>query len=304
VEGVKGLGSTRFCATENLLPVRRPGWYSRSIIGHHDTEDQVLKIAVTGKGGTGKTTVAGILAHRFRDDGCRVLAVDADPDANLASAIGVSPERAAAIVPISEMHELIRERTGAEPGQFGQMFKINPRVSDIPDKYCVDAGGIKLVVMGAVKKGGGGCACPEGVLLQSLLIEIMLNRDDVVVVDMEAGIEHLGRATCKAVDTMVVVVEPGARSVGTAKKIMDLASEIGVESFTVVGNKIRGRSQEEWIAGEFPSIPIAGMIPYSEAMAEADMRGISPVEVIDRELEAEFEKVYKALRSAEDTEER
>jgi len=259
-----------------------------------------LKIAVTGKGGTGKTTLAGILAHRFRDDGSKVLAVDADPDANLASAIGVSAERAAAIVPISEMHELIRERTGAEPGQFGQMFKINPRVSDIPDKYCVDAGGIRLVVMGAVRKGGGGCACPENVLLQSLLIEIMLNRDDVVIVDMEAGIEHLGRATCKAVDAMVVVVEPGARSVGTAKRIMELAADIGVESFAIVGNKVRDRSQEEWIAGEFPSIRIAGMIPYSEAIAEADIKGRPPVEMLNEELKAEFEKIYRTIKNTED----
>jgi CO dehydrogenase maturation factor len=263
-----------------------------------------LKIAVTGKGGTGKTTIAGILAHLFRDDGCKVLAVDADPDANLASAIGIPPDRAAAIVPISEMHDLIRERTGAEPGKFGQMFKINPRVIDIPDKYCVDARGIRLMVMGAVRKGGGGCACPENVLLQSLLIEIMLNRDDVVIVDMEAGIEHLGRATCKAVDTMLVVVEPGARSIATAERIMELASEIGVGSFAIVGNKVRDRRQEEWIAGQFPSVRIAGLIPYSEAIAEADFRGNSALEMLDRGLLADFEKLYKAIRNTEDTEER
>ncbi len=218
-----------------------------------------MKIAVTGKGGRGKTTIAGILADCFKRDGYKMLAVDADPDANLASAIGVSAEHVASIVPICEMHELIRERTGAEPGKFGQMFKINPRVSDIPDKYCIDADGINLIVMGVVRKGAGGCACPENVLLQSLLVEIMLNSDDVVIVDMEAGIEHLGRATCKAVDAMLVVVEPGARSVGTARRIMELAADIGVESFMIVGNKVCSESQREWIAGEFPSMRLAGM---------------------------------------------
>lgn len=258
-----------------------------------------MKIAVTGKGGTGKTTVAGVLAHCFKSDGYKVLAVDADPDANLASAIGIGAERASAIVPISKMHELIRERTGAEPGRFGQMFKINPRVSDIPDRYCIDSDGIRLIVMGAVRKGGGGCACPENVLLQSLLVEIMLKRDDVVIVDMEAGIEHLGRATCKAVDAMLVVVEPGARSVSTAKRIMDLAAEIGVDSFLVVGNKVRNEAQREWIAGEFPSIEIAGMIPYSEAIAEADMSGRPPLEMLDEASKAEFEKIYRMVRAME-----
>jgi CO dehydrogenase maturation factor len=118
----------------------------------------------------------------------------------------------------------------------------------------------------------------------------------VVIVDMEAGIEHLGRATCKAVDTMLVVVEPGVRSVTTARKIMELASEIGVGSFAIVGNKVRDRHQEEWIAGEFPSIPIAGMVPYSAAIAEADFRGKPPADALDQAVEAEFKKIYRAIR--------
>jgi CO dehydrogenase maturation factor len=195
------------------------------------------------------------------------------------------------------MRELIKERTGAEPGQFGQMFKMNPRVSDIPDEYSIDLEGIKLIVMGAVRKGGGGCACPENVLLQSLLIEIMLNRDEVVIVDMEAGIEHLGRATCKAVDSMLIVVEPGARSVATARRIMELAAEIGVESFAIVGNKIRNGFQREWIAEKFPSVRIAGMIPYSEVIQEADIRQKPLFERLDEKLKAEFEQVYSAIRT-------
>lgn len=258
-----------------------------------------MKIAVTGKGGTGKTTIAAVISHYFKNDGFKVLAVDADPDANLASALGIPAERAAAIVPISEMHELIKERTGAEPGQFGQMFKINPKVSDIPDRYCVDAGGIRLIVMGGVRKGGGGCACPENVLLQSLLIEIMLNRDEVVVVDMEAGIEHLGRATCKAVDAMLVVVEPGARSVRTARNIMKLAADIGVDSCTVIANKVRNEVQRDWIAGQFPSMRIAGFIPFSDAIAEADIRQRPAFEGLDEALRAEFDRIYGAIGKGE-----
>jgi CO dehydrogenase maturation factor len=254
-----------------------------------------MKIAVTGKGGTGKTTLAGVLAHSFRRDGYGVLAVDADPDANLASALGIPAQQAAAIVPISKQRELIKERTGADPDRFGQMFKMNPLVSDIPDKYCIDFDGIKLLVMGAVQKGGRGCACAENVLLQSLLSEIVLNRDEVVIVDMEAGIEHLGRATCRAVDRMLIVAEPGARSVATAAKIMELAKDIGIESFAVVGNKIRTDTQAEWLLAQFPEITVIGMIPYSEVILDADLKQRSLIDMMDDNLRAKFGTVYKAL---------
>jgi CO dehydrogenase maturation factor len=255
-----------------------------------------VKIAVTGKGGTGKTTIAGILACCFRDDGYRVLAVDADPDANLASAIGIPPELTASLLPISERRELIRERTGAEPGEFGQMFKMNPAVGDIPDEYSVDFGGIKLLVMGAVRKGGGGCACPENVLLQSLLTEIVLNRDEVVIVDMEAGIEHLGRATCKAVDRMLIIVEPGTRSICTAKRIMELAREIGIESFGIVGNKVLTEDQGAWIAGQFAPDEVIGMIPYSRIILEADLKQVPLMSILDTEpaLKACVRGIYRA----------
>jgi CO dehydrogenase maturation factor len=252
-----------------------------------------LKIAVTGKGGTGKTTIAGILAHYFKNDGYKVLAVDADPDANLASAIGIPSERAASIVPISMERDLIRDRTGAEPGVFGQMFKMNPTVSDIPDRYCIDFEDIKLLVMGAIRKGGGGCACPENVVLQSLLSEIMLNRGEVVIVDMEAGIEHLGRATCEAVDKMLIVVEPGARSIATAKKIMELAGEIGIESFRIVGNRILNDAQAEWIVGQFAPDQIIGMIPYSDIILEADLKQQPLIRMLDKNLKSEFGQVYR-----------
>jgi CO dehydrogenase maturation factor len=252
-----------------------------------------MKFAVSGKGGTGKTTISGILAHYFKNDGYQVMAVDADPDANLASAIGIPSEQAASIIPISEQRRLIMERTGAKPRQFGQLFKLNPTVSDIADKYCFDFQGIKVLVMGGVQKGGDGCACPENVLLRSLLSEIILNRDEVVIVDMEAGIEHLGRATSRSIDKMLITIEPGSRSVFTAKTIIKLAKEIGIESFGIIGNKIQNERQESWIRSQFPSGQISGMISYHETVREADLKQQPLIEVLDEKLSQEFNEIYQ-----------
>ncbi|NIM90558.1 MAG: AAA family ATPase [Candidatus Aminicenantes bacterium] len=255
-----------------------------------------MKFAVSGKGGTGKTTASGLLAHYFNNDGYQVLAVDADPDANLASAIGIPPEKASSIIPISEQYQLISERTGAKPKQFGQLFKLNPTVNDIADKYGLDFQGIKLLVMGGVQKGGEGCACPENVLLRTLLAEIILNREEVVIVDMEAGIEHLGRATSRAIDRMLITVEPGSRSVSTAKAIIKLAKDIGIESFGIIGNKIQEKSQEAWIRSQFTPEQILGMISYHETIREADLKQQPMIEVLDERLGKEFDEIYQACR--------
>ncbi|MFC2164498.1 AAA family ATPase [Acidobacteriota bacterium] len=256
-----------------------------------------MKIAITGKGGTGKTTLSGILAQLFNNDGFTVLAVDADPDANLASAIGIPKKLAESIKPISEQRQLIKERTGANPKQFGQLFKINPTVTDIPDDFSLDFHGIKLLVMGSVRKGGEGCACPENVLLKNLLTDVILNRDEVVIVDMEAGIEHLGRATSMAIDKMLIVVEPGSRSVDTAKSIIKLGQDIGLHEFRIVGNKIRSEKQRDWIRNQFESSQVLGMIPYSESIQDADLLREPLINTIDPELKAEFQKIYEAVRS-------
>jgi CO dehydrogenase maturation factor len=224
------------------------------------------------------------------------LVVDADPDANLASAIGIPPELALSIKPISEQRRLIKERTDANPRQFGQLFRLNPTVSDIPEDFSFDFQGIKLLVMGAVRKGGEGCACPENVLLKNLLSKIILERKEVVIVDMEAGIEHLGRATARSIDRMLIVVEPGARSIETAKKIMKLGKEIGLQDFGIIGNKLLDKHQREWIERQFDQDLIFGMIPMDQNILEADRQQKSPFYSLDENSKAEFTKIYIGIR--------
>ena len=237
-----------------------------------------MKIAISGKGGVGKTTLAAMLINYFRDQGKKVLAVDADPDANLALALGVTdPEN---IVPLSQMREMVAERTESQPGKMGGFFKLNPKVDDIPEKYARQLDGVKLIVMGGVKKGGSGCICPESVLLRTLVTHMVLLRDEVVVMDMEAGIEHLGRATAKGVDWLIVVVEPGRRSVETALHVRQLAVDLGLHRVAVVGNKIRREADEAFLRKNLPDLPFLGFIPFDERIIEADVKGIPPYEAV------------------------
>jgi CO dehydrogenase maturation factor len=236
-----------------------------------------MKIAVSGKGGVGKTTFASLLIRTLDADGKHVLAIDADPDANLASAVGI--DGAEGITPIAEMKDLIFERTEARPGSVGGFFKLNPKVDDLPDALSARLGNIKLMRLGGVKKGGAGCICPESTLLRALVTHIVLARNEVVVMDMEAGIEHLGRGTARAVDKLIVVVEPGRRSIDTAGHIRQLASEIGLKNIAVVGNKIRGPKDEDYLRRHLPDFTFLGFLPYEDALIEADLNGRAPFDV-------------------------
>ncbi len=235
-----------------------------------------MKLAVSGKGGVGKTTFSSLLIRTLNQQGKHVLAIDADPDANLAAALGI--EGAEKIVPISEMKELILERTEAMPGTVGGYFKLNPKVDDLPEKLSARLENIKLMRLGGVKKGGAGCICPESTLLRALVTHVVLARDEVVVMDMEAGIEHLGRGTARAVDKLLVVVEPGRRSLDTAEHIRQLASEIGLNSIAVIGNKIRGEKDEAFLREHLSGFHFLGFLPYDDALIEADLNGVSPFE--------------------------
>ena len=239
-----------------------------------------MKIAVSGKGGVGKTTFASFLIRALADEGRKVIAIDADPDANLAQALGV--RNSGDIVPISLMKELIEERTGAKVGGMGSFFKLNPTVNDLPEKLSVEVDGVKLMVMGSVKKGGGGCVCPESVLLKHLVRHIVLARDEAVVLDMEAGLEHLGRGTAMAVDRLVVVVEPGRRSIETAHHIRTLAADIGITRLSFVGNKIRSDQDRDFLIERMPECHFLGFVPYRTSIIEADLDGRPPYE-LDKE---------------------
>jgi CO dehydrogenase maturation factor len=233
-----------------------------------------MKLAISGKGGVGKTTFAALLIKAMSEEGKRVLAIDADPDANLAAALGIpNPE---AIVPISDMKHLVEERTGAQFGSIGTFFKLNPKVDDLPEKCSVEVDNIKFMRLGGVKKGGGGCICPASSLLKALVSHILLAREEVVVMDMEAGIEHLGRGTASAMDKLIVVVEPGRRSVETANNIKRLASEIGLTRIFLVGNKIRGKADQEFLEKYVTGFDWLGFVPYNEEIIEADLTGECP----------------------------
>jgi CO dehydrogenase maturation factor len=233
------------------------------------------KIAISGKGGVGKSTLAACLAYVYAERGQKVYAIDADPDGNLAAALGIPADLAAKVAPISEMDELITERTGARPGSGSTFFRLNPRVDDIPERFSVEYGGVHLLLMGTISAGGSGCVCPESALVRALITHLTLRRDEVIVLDMEAGVEHLGRATASAVDAFIVVVEPGLRSLQTAGLVMKLARDIGVLRILAVGNKVRGPSDEQFLRGHLGDIPLLGVIPYSQSIIEADLTGTS-----------------------------
>jgi CO dehydrogenase maturation factor len=253
-----------------------------------------MKIAISGKGGVGKTLLAALLARIFADSGYSVLAIDADPDANLAATLGFpEPEK---IVPISDMKELVEERTGAKTGTTGSFFKLNPKVDDIPERYALERNGIKLMVMGRTKKGGTGCYCPENALLQTLVSHLLLARGEVVILDMEAGIEHLGRATARAVDRLIVVVEPWRRAIETAYRINELAQDIGVRNIAVVGNKIRSQTEKDFIVSSLPGFQFLGFIPYDQALVDADLANRSLLES-SHKIISEIKNIHQALLS-------
>lgn len=233
-----------------------------------------MKVAITGKGGVGKTTLASTLARLYADEGRTVLAADVDPDANLGLALGLRQEEVDAIIPISKMRTLVEERTGAN--EANKFFKLNPYVSDIPEKYAKDINGVKLLVMGTVDVGGSGCVCPEHVMLKALLGALTYRKDDVVVMDMEAGLEHLGRGTAANMDQFIVVVEPGARSVQTYGNVKRLAADLGVRHVRVVANKVRDAKDEAYVRSVIPAEDFLGCIHYSSEIMDADRQGQSP----------------------------
>ena len=254
-----------------------------------------MKIAISGKGGVGKSTISAAFALLMARKNRKVLAVDADPAESLAAYLGYSAEEISKIVPISRQMKLVEERTGAKVKQYGQVFQLNPRVDDIAVNFATVKNGVALLVLGAVEGGGTGCACPESTLLRALVTDLVLYKDDSLILDMEAGVEHLGRGTAKGVDVLLVVVEPSSRSVETAKRVRTLAEEIGIKKILFVGNKIVSPSEKKFIVDSFPPGSVLGTIPYSEELRRSERKGLAVLENLSTDMVNRFEKLLGAL---------
>lgn len=242
----------------------------------------MIKVAFAGKGGVGKTTLAAVFIKALSKDVSKVLAVDCDPVASLGRFLGI--KEADKIVPIVEMKELIKERTQASPER--AFYKLNPQVDDIPDRFSKEIDNIKLIVMGTVKAGGGGCICPESTFLKALLNRLLLQKNESVVMDMEAGVEHLGRATAKFVDHLFIVIEPDLGSIEAAKKIARLASDIKIKQVSVILNKVRENEDLEFVRDKIDPLSLMGSIPFDPGLLRL---------VMLKEMDIEKTKVYSAV---------
>ena len=251
-----------------------------------------MKVAITGKGGVGKTTRSSTLARLYADEGRTVLAADVDPDANLGLALGLSQEEVDQIIPISRMKDLAKERTGASDDN--KFYKLNPYVADIPEKFAKTINGVKLLVMGTVDLGGSGCVCPEHVMLKSILSALTYRKNDVVIMDMEAGLEHLGRGTAANMDQFIVVIEPGSRSVQTYHNVKRLAHDLGIKRVRVVANKVRDERDEQFVRNAIPEEYLLGMIHYNLEVMDADRNGQSPYDYSPTAI-AEIRKIKAIL---------
>ncbi len=233
-----------------------------------------MKIALAGKGGVGKTTLTSLLAHHFNNKGRQVLAIDGDPSPCLGPALGFTELELASLRPIGEMRDLIAERTGSDPKKSaGGFFKLNPKVSDLPDRFSITKNNIQMLMLGAVEQGGSGCICPSSALLKQLVNHVIVQRDGVVLLDLYAGVEHLGRGTAESVDALLVVAEPTNRSMGTARQVVSLADDLGIENTFLIGNKIQSKDDEDFFQDAGHGLELAGCMPHTQEVMIADRSG-------------------------------
>jgi len=278
----------------SLIEQKRDCFIPQGGIRNDIGEIIIMKIAISGKGGVGKTTLAGVLARILADRGRKVLAIDADPDSNLASAIGLPKEALSKLSPIASMTSMIEERTGAKKGSYGTMFKLNPKVDDLPDDMGVSYQGVKLLLLGCIPQGGGGCFCPENVLLKNLVRHLLVQREEALIIDMEAGLEHLGRGSTGYVDALVIVVEPGQRAMNTARQIKKLGEDLKIKNMMIVGNKVNSEEDRRLIEEQLSDFPVLGHMSFNPKILQADREGKSPYD-IDEKIKEEVETILKEL---------
>ncbi len=253
-----------------------------------------MKLAVSGKGGVGKTTFSALLARGLSSMGYSVVAVDADPDSNLSSALGIPADLVARAKPLTAMDDLIEERTGAKPGESGGFFKLNPHVADIPDRFGLKIENVKVLTLGRCKRGGTGCYCAENVMVRRLIDHLLLKEGEALVIDMEAGIEHLSRGTASSVGALISVVEPGMRSVETAQRVNELAKDLGISRHFVTANKVKGDEDRQFLISRLSDYEFLGFLPFDERLVDADREGRSPY-MESPEIMAEMEGIIKKL---------
>ena len=234
-----------------------------------------MKIAISGKGGVGKTTIMALLAGELKKSGKDVLVIDADPSPHMAQTLGVKSTEG--VKPIAEMTKLLVERSGKTEGS--PMYNMNPQVNDILEEFMLEHDGMKLMVLGAIQTGDKGCACPENNVLRRMLTKLLLSKDQVVLLDMEAGVEHLGRGTIAGIDHLLIVVIPSQSSIRTALKVKKLAEDVHIPKISFVGNKVADDEDKEFLVNGLPEAPIA-FFPDSKAIrkAERDEIAITSVE--------------------------
>jgi len=240
-----------------------------------------MKIAVVGKGGVGKTMVSGTLTRLLARTDFKTLAIDVDPSMNLAYSLGISSKQVSSIVPLSENHDLIEERTGARPGSSGSVFNLTPTVNDLTEKYGISGpDNVRLLVMGTVRSAESGCMCPSNALAKALVRYLLTSTKEAVIMDMEAGLENLGRGTVRGVDVMLCVVEPRMQSIETAKRIHELSIQMEIKKLYIVGNKLKRESDRSLIEQSLKDTgrKLIATIPYDELMENADMKRIAPID--------------------------